>query len=56
MHVKELSADILGSTSLCAVMESNLEMGQMKTSYSKQLHAHSYTGSYNNSIKIRKLC
>jgi hypothetical protein len=41
---KNLSAEILGSKSLYAEMESNLEMGQMKASYNKQLHADSYTG------------
>jgi len=37
-------ADVLGSKSTNAETESNLEMGQMKVSYSKQLHADSYTG------------
>jgi hypothetical protein len=41
---KNLSADILGSKSLYAETESDLEMGQMKVIYSKQLHADSYTG------------
>jgi len=37
-------ADILGSKGMYAEMDSNVEMGQMKVSYSKQLHADSCTG------------